>query len=449
MSHEQPLRKTKNVLSENFTDYLLNQHLPIFLKMEDKKILIVGGGDLGFELVLNILENVPDASITIVCKELDGRIDELQQVYTHLSVSQKAFQKSDLEGIDMVFIASKDEILIDEIADEAKSRGVFVNAPYRPMLNDFYLKINKTKESTETQKNSEIKWKRIAGLSLIAFFFMILGYILFSLIPIGEISVEVARLYTSIDETFYWMILVGFIAQLIDGLLGMGYGVTSTAALLSIGVPLPAISGSIHTAEMFSSGASGFSHYKFGNINKKLLRFLIVPGVIGSVVGAVMLSKFSLEYSGIIKPFLAGYTFLLGVRILYQAFKKKQKAKKVKNVGWLAFFGGFLDSFGGGGWGPLVTSTLISKGKTPRFVIGTVSLSEFFITLASALTFFAFLGLSHWQVILGLILGGVAAAPLAAKLSGKLPIKAMFVGVGILVIIWSLNILVKVLFKFF
>ena len=168
MSHEQPLRKTKNVLSENFTDYLLNQHLPVFLKMEDKKILIVGGGDLGFELVLNILENVPDASITIVCKELDGRIDELQQVYTHLSVSQKAFQKSDLEGIDMVFIASKDEILIDEIADEAKSRGVFVNAPYRPMLNDFYLKINKTKESTETQKNSEIKWKRIAGLSLIA-----------------------------------------------------------------------------------------------------------------------------------------------------------------------------------------------------------------------------------------------------------------------------------------
>ena len=119
------------------------------------------------------------------------------------------------------------------------------------------------------------------------------------------------------------------------------------------------------------------------------------------------------------------------------------------HVGWLAFFGGFLDSFGGGGWGPLVTSTLISKGKTPRFVIGTVSLSEFFVTLASALTFFAFLGLSHWQVILGLILGGVAAAPLAAKLSGKLPIKAMFVGVGILVIIWSLNILVKVLFTFF
>ncbi|MBP7172763.1 MAG: TSUP family transporter [Cloacibacterium sp.] len=437
------------MLSENFTHYLLNQHLPIFLKMEEKKILIVGGGDLAFELVLNILENVPDAFVKVVCEDLDARIDELQQVYTHLSVSQKLFHKSDLDTIDMVFIASENEELIHEISGEAKSKGILVNAPCQATINDFYLKINKNKGSIETQKNSEIKWKRIAGLSLGAFFFMILGYIVFSLVPMGEISVEIVRLYTSIDETFYWMILVGFIAQLIDGLLGMGYGVTSTAALLSIGVPLPAISGSIHTAEMFSSGASGFSHYKFGNINKKLLRFLIVPGVIGSVVGAIMLSKFSLEYSGVIKPFLAGYTFLLGVRILYQAFKKKQKTKKVKNVGWLAFFGGFLDSFGGGGWGPLVTSTLISKGKTPRFVIGTVSLSEFFVTLASALTFFAFLGLSHWQVILGLIVGGVVAAPIAAKLSGKLPVKAMFIGVGILVIIWSLNILVKVLFKIF
>ena len=165
--------------------------------------------------------------------------------------------------------------------------------------------------------------------------------------------------------------------------------------------------------------------------------------MIGAVSGAVLLSMFSLEYTHIIKPILAFYTFLLGVRILVRVFGKKKETKKLKNVGWLAFFGGFLDSFAGGGWGPLVTTTLISKGKTPRFVIGTVSLSEFFITFASALTFFAFLGLSHWQVILGLVLGGMLAAPLAAKLAGKLPTKAMFVGVGVLVILWSLNILVK------
>ena len=140
---------------------------------------------------------------------------------------------------------------------------------------------------------------------------------------------------------------------------------------------------------------------------------------------------------------MATYTFILGVRILFNAFKKNKKRKKTKRVGWLAGAGGFLDSFGGGGWGPLVTSTLISKGKTPRYIIGTVSLTEFFVTFASALTFFSVIGISHWQLIAALILGGVLAAPIAAKLAGKLPLKAMFIGVGLMVIIWSLNVLLK------
>ena len=122
---------------------------------------------------------------------------------------------------------------------------------------------------------------------------------------------------------------------------------------------------------------------------------------------------------------------------------RKNKPTKVKRVGWLAGAGGFLDSFGGGGWGPLVTSTLISKGRTPKYVIGSVSLSEFFVTLASAMTFFAMLGISHWQIIAGLVIGGLIAAPLAARLVGKLPLKTMFIGVGALVIFWSLRILVK------
>jgi len=128
---------------------------------------------------------------------------------------------------------------------------------------------------------------------------------------------------------------------------------------------------------------------------------------------------------------------------LLAAFRKKKKNTKVKRVGWLAGVGGFLDSFGGGGWGPLVTSTLISKGRTPRYVIGSVSITEFFVTLASALTFFSLIGLSHLSVIAGLIIGGMAAAPLAARLSGKLPVKTMFIGVGAMVIFWSLRILVK------
>ena len=158
-----------------------------------------------------------------------------------------------------------------------------------------------------------------------------------------------------------------------------------------------------------------------------------------------MLSTFGEEYSGIIKPILAIYTLLLGVKIFSNAFKKRTERKKIKRVGWLAGIGGFLDSFGGGGWGPVVTSTLISKGKTPKYVIGTVSLTEFFVTLSSAFTFFTLIGIGHWQLILGLVIGGMLAAPLAAKLAGKLPAKKMFIAVGLLIIIWSMNIFFKTL----
>ncbi len=253
----------------------------------------------------------------------------------------------------------------------------------------------------------------------------------------------VGNMIARLDSKFYWMIAAGFLAQLVDGALGMGYGVICTTVLLSLGVNLPAISGSIHTAEMFSSGMSGYSHYKFGNVNKKLFKALLIPGIIGAVIGAVMLAKLGDQYANYIRPILAAYTLILGVRILFTAFRKKRGPQKVKRVGWLAGAGGFLDSFGGGGWGPLVTSTLISKGRTPRFVIGSVSITEFFVTLASALTFFGMLGLSHWQVIAGLVIGGTVGAPIAAKLSGKLPLKTMFILVGSMVIIWSLRILLK------
>lgn len=405
-------------------------------------MLIVGGGEQAFELVLYILENSPNANIGLISREIDAKIIELGEVCANLNIISKTFENKDLEAQEIVFIALKEEALAKHIAEEAKCRGILVNAPFFSHFNDFHLKVNPQKP-TEIQRYTENEWRKIAFFTIGAFFLLILASVVSLFITVEEVSLGIQWLINEIDEKFYWMILVGFVAQLIDGLLGMGYGLSSTAALLSIGVPLPAISGSIHTAEMFSSGASGLSHYKFGNVNKKLLKLLIIPGVIGAVLGAVLLSTFSTKYSNIIKPFLAIYTLLLGVRILIRVFRKKQSSKKLKNVGWLAFFGGFLDSFGGGGWGPLVTSTLISKGKTPRFVIGTVSLSEFFITFSSALAFFAFLGLSHWKVILGLVIGGTLAAPLAARLSGKLPMKMMFIGVGILVILWSINVLIK------
>ena len=307
---------------------------------------------------------------------------------------------------------------------------------------DFAQKVKKLNEitavlSADGKRNptaAEQKWKRIASIFLFAFFFMFVGHLILSYIPFSTLFAQSKELVASLDSTFYWMILAGFLAQLVDGMLGMGYGVVSATVLLSLGIKLPAISGSIHTAEMFSSAASGYSHYRFGNVNKKLLKALLIPGVIGAILGAVVLAKLADEYAGYVKPVLAAYTLFLGLRILRTGFKRINKPKKFRHVGWLGAAGGFLDSFGGGGWGPLVTSTLILKGRTPRFVIGSVSIAEFFVTLASAATFFSLLGISHWPIIAGLIIGGVIAAPIAARLAGKLPLKTMFIAVGIMVI---------------
>jgi uncharacterized membrane protein YfcA len=149
---------------------------------------------------------------------------------------------------------------------------------------------------------------------------------------------------------------------------------------------------------------------------------LVIPGVLGAILGALLLVKFNDEHLKYLRPAMAVYTFLLGIKIFANAFMPNIK-KKFKRYSWLAGAGGFLDSFGGGGWGPIVTSTLITKGRTPKYVIGSVSLTEFFVTLASAFTFFTLIGVQNWQVILALVIGGVIAAPIAARLAGKLPRK--------------------------
>ncbi|ACU04359.1 MULTISPECIES: sulfite exporter TauE/SafE family protein [Pedobacter] len=290
-------------------------------------------------------------------------------------------------------------------------------------------------------KSQEKKWRQIAYLCLFILAVLFIGFALYTYLSYESVIAFGKNAYGQLDEKFYWMLAVGFFAQLVDGALGMGYGVVSTTLLLSGGLNPAVISGSIHTAEMFSSGASGFSHYRFGNVNKKLFKTLLIPGVLGAIAGALLLSYAGEAFSQWIRPVISIYTLLLGIRILSNAFKAKTKPQKVKRAGWLAGAGGFLDSFGGGGWGPLVTSTLISKGRTPKYVIGSVSLTEFFVTMASAVTFFFVLGVSHWQSIVGLIVGGVVAAPIAANLVGKLPIKKMFIGVATIVIISSIRII--------
>lgn len=245
-----------------------------------------------------------------------------------------------------------------------------------------------------------------------------------------------------IGPEFLLFVLGGFIAQMIDGSLGMAYGVSASSFLLSFGISPAASSASVHTAEIFTSGVSGLTHLKFQNVNKKLFKSLLIPGMLGAIVGAYILSSLE-EYNYILRPIVAVYTLILGLAIIRKALLETKKRRKTKNVPALATFGGFMDSIGGGGWGPIVATTLIARGRHPRYTVGSVNLAEFFVSLASSLTFFATIGLSHLQIIAGLILGGIIAAPIAAHVTRKLPIKRMMILVGIVVILVSIRLLIK------
>ncbi|MCD0463916.1 sulfite exporter TauE/SafE family protein [Flavobacterium sp. ENC] len=237
--------------------------------------------------------------------------------------------------------------------------------------------------------------------------------------------------------------LIGVFAQLVDGTLGMGYGATSTSFLLAYGVPPVVSSTAVHVSEMFTTGASALSHHRFGNINKKLVKHLLIPGVLGSITGAYLLSD--VINGDVIKPFIAVYMIILAIIIIKKALKKNIVKKKTKKLSVLAVFGGFMDSVGGGGWGPIVTSTLLGRGRNPRYTIGSVNAAEFAISFASGITFMLFGGIHGWQVIIGLILGGVISAPLAAFLVNKIKRKPMMIAVGILIILLSLKTLSKLL----
>ncbi|AWK04135.1 ABC transporter permease [Flavobacterium crocinum] len=245
------------------------------------------------------------------------------------------------------------------------------------------------------------------------------------------------------DENLLAFFLIGVFAQLVDGALGMGYGATSTSFLLAYGVPPVVSSTAVHVSEMFTTGASALSHHRFGNINKKLVKHLLIPGVLGSITGAYLLSD--VIDGDVIKPFIAVYMIVLAAIIIKKALKKNVEKKKTKKLGVLAVFGGFMDSVGGGGWGPIVTSTLLGRGRNPKYTIGSVNAAEFAISFASGITFMLFGGIHGWQVIIGLIAGGVIAAPIAAFLVTRIKRKPMMIAVGILIIILSLKTLSKLL----
>jgi uncharacterized protein len=488
-----------------------NRLFPVFLKLEELELLLVGAGKVGFEKLNAVLQNAPATSITVVGVEISEEVRELANRFPNVKLIERAFEPDDLDDKEIVIIAVNDKRTSNYVRVLSKQKKLLVNVADTPELCDFYLgsvvdkgnlkiaistngksptiakrmreQLNElipdeiegvienmhtirqdlkgdfadkvrqlddlTKLLSAKQANLDVSgklagknWTRIVIFCLLAFLFIVIGHSL-SYLPLDEISIGIKKIPDYINvPSFLMMLLTGFLAQMVDGSMGMGYGTISTTFLLANGVNPAIVSSRVHTARVFSSGVSGYSHHRFGNINKKLFRTLVIPGVIGALLGA-SLAFYGQKYSVYVRIPLSFYTLYLGYFIVKKAFRKKNQQNKIKGAGWLASAGGFMDAFAGGGWGSLVTGTLISKRRNPRYVIGSVCLAEFFVVFASSIAFFIYLKTFFLSDVAGLIIGGLIAAPIAAKLVGKIPMRTMYIAVGSLVLITSLLTLIK------
>lgn len=256
-----------------------------------------------------------------------------------------------------------------------------------------------------------------------------------------SLATTLASVLTS--EYFWLAVGVGLAAQIVDGALGMAYGVTSNTFLLGIGASPAAASGAVHVAEIFTTAFSGVSHIRFGNVDKELFKKIVIPGVLGGVVGVVFLTSID---GKLLKPYVTAYLLIMGVIILRKAFivRQEKKSQELKHVRKLAVSGGFLDAVGGGGWGPVVTSSLIGQGNNPRKTIGTVNTAEFFVALATGTTFLLLGGVDHWILVAGLVIGGLFAAPFAAYLTSRLSVRQLLISVGLLIATLSAYNLYKI-----
>ncbi|RRJ91682.1 TSUP family transporter [Flavobacterium macacae] len=407
---------------------------PVFLKAEVARFLIVGGGKMALKKTEMVLKLYPKASITLLSDKISPSLSKVLGKFPHIKTSNKSFTINDLDEVDFVILALDSDAENLALREIAKQKKLPVYLAGKPQLSDFSL-TEPYVEKTGRLKISNIRFW-IYGLSIPAL--LLTAYFLGRFISPEEIGRMGTSVLDNLDENILLFILAGFVAQLIDGALGMAYGVTATSFLLSFGMSPAVSSASVHASEVFTSGVSGLMHLKFGNVNSKLFKNLLIPGVIGAILGAYLLTSLE-DYNQYIMPIVSAYTLILGIIIIRKALQKKRSRKKVKRLFPLAAAGGFLDSIGGGGWGPIVSSTLIANGKNPRYTIGSVNLAEFFVALASSFTFIATIGFTHWSVILGLIIGGVIAAPIGAFMANKIPTKPMMLFVGILIIITSLK----------
>ncbi|WP_375205267.1 sulfite exporter TauE/SafE family protein [Hyphococcus sp.] len=232
------------------------------------------------------------------------------------------------------------------------------------------------------------------------------------------------------DDSFFAFVAVGFVAQLIDGALGMAYGVASTTALVFLGVPPAIASANVHVAEVFTTAASGTSHAIARNIDWRLFRRLALAGSTGAVLGAFFISFIHADAA---RPLIAAYLFVMGLVVISKALKPPKAPTPIEKVRLLGFVGGFADASGGGGWGPVVVSNLLAKGAAPAIAVGTVNLAEFAVTISASVAFFAALGPTFGKAALGLVIGGVVAAPLAAIAAKRLPRRTLTALVGVVI----------------
>jgi len=236
---------------------------------------------------------------------------------------------------------------------------------------------------------------------------------------------------------YWWLFFaVGFGAQLVDGALGMAYGVLTNTALLAIGLPPAHASALVHTAEIFTTSASAVSHIYHRNVDWRMVARLGVTGVLGAILGAWILSNVDVTAA---RRFVYGYLLIMGLYILWKSMRIALAPRKP--AGWtapLGFVAGFLDASGGGGWGPMTTSTLVGSGHAPRYAVGSVNTTEFFVTVAAATTFFAELGASSLEHLIPLVLGGVLAAPFGGWVVKRVPARGLLTAVGVLIVILSI-----------
>ncbi|WP_199118330.1 TSUP family transporter [Pedobacter sp. ASV28] len=481
-----------------------NELFPVFVKLNNLRTLLIGAGNVGLEKITAITKNSASAKIKVVASAIQPSFYELAAVNPHIVLHEKLFDATDLEGVDIVFAATNNNELNQQIVALAHERGLLVNVADKPELCDFYLgsivqkgnlkiaistngksptiakrlkeilneglpaeldetlqhmsalrqnlngdftakvkKLNKVTQRLVNPKKSfaERNMKWLIWVVAVAFIAAVA-------ITLWNTEPEFQQFFTHINPLFYWFLGAGFIFAMVDGAIGMSYGVTSASFSLAMGLPPASASMAIHISEVLSNGIAGWMHYKMGNVNWKLFKILIIPAIIGAVLGAYILSSLE-HYSAYVKPIVGVYTLFLGAIILMKAFniKRKRGKEKIKNIGPLGFVGGFIDAAFGGGWGSIVLSTLIAGGRHPLFSLGTVKISRFFIATLSSLTFFTMLGGKYWEAVLGLIIGSALASPIAARVSNKISAKTIMVAVGIIVMLVSLRSVIMFILK--